>query len=114
LVELLVPASPKQWGLQHTNAKISTVLTEDSAIRLVSDLFECATSHPSPALHARILAVALRRRRIWTPESNGVNDSAECAVVIIAKQLDQLRLRFWTLRRAIHTCKMSLSRAKVA
>src|SRR6266851_7907326 len=33
-----------------------------------------------------------------TPESNGVSDSVECSATIIAKRLDQLRLRFWTLR----------------
>jgi RNA polymerase sigma factor (sigma-70 family) len=33
-----------------------------------------------------------------TSESNDVNDSAECSATIIAKQLDQRRLCFWTLR----------------
>jgi hypothetical protein len=38
-----------------------------------------------------------------TPESNGVSDSAESSVIIIAKQLDELQLRFWTLRPPIRT-----------
>jgi hypothetical protein len=37
-----------------------------------------------------------------TPESNGVSDSAESSVIIIAKQLDELQLRCWTLRRRVY------------
>jgi D-serine dehydratase len=42
------------------------------------------------------------------PESNGVSDSAECSAIIIAKQLDELRFCFWTLRRWLVKCDHAL------
>jgi len=39
---------------------------------------------------------------------NGVSDSAECSAIIIARQLDQLRFCFWTLRSLVSNHSRSL------